>query len=97
MDWYNEMYELLISCCESHGNDELIKEYKSKHMGWKWISEDSQRKVYIAHCFKSSNRESSFFFRKIDNVLFYLMVMYIRVILVICFNVATYELKLPYI
>ena len=45
MGWYSEAYEALISCCELTESQEQVKEYRSKHMGWKWISEDNRRNV----------------------------------------------------
>ncbi|XP_067935551.1 amyloid protein-binding protein 2-like [Watersipora subatra] len=45
MNWYNDAYEALISCCELTESQEQVKEFRSKHMGWKWISEDNRRNI----------------------------------------------------
>lgn len=45
--WYDEAYELLIECYEITKSYEILKEYRSRHMGWKWISEDNMRLVSL--------------------------------------------------
>lgn len=45
LPWYNRSCELLIACYEKLGSDDLVKDYRSTHLGWKWTSEDNRREV----------------------------------------------------